>query len=293
MDGGRDRISRQVTGGVNDKTIINSIMQRFRPIAPKPVAGGSGYCESATEKKTYFVTKERPKRKYVRSNKNQCKTNEVVEKEKKGSQQRLHQISGQKGTSTGGSSGNYLDLPAINPVQQLPVRSNFDRMPENRAGIGIDFSGSHRQVDLTGVMPPTRAAAAESRVTVGCVTDACMEGGGLGMMTDVEKIKSLEVDTCPGFVTDSGNMVWWINPAYRRMVWEAEEGGESPPDTAVQLVVKEELPGGYPAFACRVRVEYTWRKVKQSRIMPCDVWRMDFGGFAWRLDLKAALSLGR
>nr|GMC97379.1 uncharacterized protein LOC109158085 [Ipomoea batatas] len=31
----------------------------------------------------------------------------------------------------------------------------------------------------------------------------------------------------------------------------------------------------------------------QSKTMPCDVWKMEFGGLAWRLDAKAALCLGR
>ncbi|KAK7858074.1 hypothetical protein CFP56_014543 [Quercus suber] len=37
----------------------------------------------------------------------------------------------------------------------------------------------------------------------------------------------------------------------------------------------------------------TCGKERSSITLPCDVWRMDGGGFAWRLDVKAALSLGR
>ncbi|CAL5368479.1 unnamed protein product [Camellia sinensis] len=279
MDGGRSCVARRWTGGVNDRTILDRIMLRFRPIAPKPATGGSGSGESPPENKS-ITTKARPKRKYVKNNRNRRCKKSKVERGKDGSdrtvttQQLLPQICCRKDSPAGVSCGS-LDFPAI---QKQPIWLNFDNRPENS--------------DLTAVAPPKRVA--ESWVILECVTDACMDGGGLGA-TDVERVKNLEADTCPGFISDVGNKVQWINLAYKRMVVAAaaEEDGGSPPETVVRLVAKVELPISYPAFACRVRTQYTWRNEKYSQTVPCDVWKMDFGGFAWRLDVKTALCLGR
>ncbi|KAJ6776897.1 hypothetical protein OIU74_000971 [Salix koriyanagi] len=65
----------------------------------------------------------------------------------------------------------------------------------------------------------------------------------------------------------------------------------------VRLVIKEKLlrfVDCASAFSCWVRLQNSWQKEKCSKTaVPCDVWRMDFGGFAWRLDVDSALSLGR
>ncbi|GFZ19114.1 hypothetical protein Acr_27g0008530 [Actinidia rufa] len=248
MDGRRSFSAGHGAAGAYGKTIINPIMLRFRPIAPKPLAGGSVSGAAPPEKKNAYLSKARPRE--------------------------THQID----SVAVGSSNRYFPEIQLFHAPQPPICSNFDSMPEKSAIIA--FRPSDRS-DLTVV---------ESRVTVECVMNACMEGGELGS-TDVERIKNLEVDTCPAFISDGGYEVRWVNLAYKRMVC-AEDGGV-PPETAVELVVQAELPAAYPAFPCRVRVEYTWRKAKHTRTMPCDVWRMDFGGFAWKLDVKAALSLGR
>lgn len=99
---------------------------------------------------------------------------------------------------------------------------------------------------------------------------------------------SLQRDTCPGFISDGLNRVLWTNEAYGKMVGGAAE------EVVAWLVMKAEVvvPAGIPSFTCRVRV-VTFGKDKISLTLPCDVWRMDCGGFAWRLDTTAALSLGR
>jgi hypothetical protein len=82
------------------------------------------------------------------------------------------------------------------------------------------------------------------------------------------------VDTCPGFISDGYGRVTWINGAYREMMGEG----------VVALVMK--VNGvRVVQFACGSGRE------RNSLTVPCDVWRMDCGGFAWRLDVKAALSL--
>lgn len=294
MYGRRGFYAMPAAGGGTNKTIINPIMLRFRPIAPKPDTGTSGSGETQPDKKKDLDTKARRKRKYVRGKRNnRCKT----KKPENGNEAVDRTVSMPPVCSTVGSDSNR----GVPVIRKFPVWLNFDGKLDQKS-ITIDHSASDRS-DLTAVIPLS-VRTAESCVTVECVTtmDAFhSHGGGVWLgKTDVERMKNLEVDTCPAFVSDGSYSVQWINQSYREMVAAEEEeeegeGGErSPPETAVKLVVKEGLPVGYPAFACRVRVEYyTWRKSKRSRTMPCDVWKMDYGGFAWRLDVQTALSLGR
>ncbi|RVW14136.1 hypothetical protein CK203_084890 [Vitis vinifera] len=61
-------------GGAQDNAIINRIMLRFRPIAPKPAAGGSSSGGSTSENRNVVVARGRGKRKYVRVRKyNRCR----------------------------------------------------------------------------------------------------------------------------------------------------------------------------------------------------------------------------
>ncbi|KAE8688944.1 hypothetical protein F3Y22_tig00110946pilonHSYRG00042 [Hibiscus syriacus] len=99
-------------------------------------------------------------------------------------------------------------------------------------------------------------AVRSSCVTLECVTDTWVSGDGLGC-TDEERKVNLGKDTCPGFISDLFGRVIWTNGAYKEMV-----GGER------------------------------WKDIN-SLTVPCDVWRMNGGGFAWRLDINAALCLGR
>ncbi|KAF8013149.1 hypothetical protein BT93_I1124 [Corymbia citriodora subsp. variegata] len=126
-------------------------------------------------------------------------------------------------------------------------------------------------------------------------------------LTDAERVRNLKADQCPGFLADPSNRVKWVNGAFERMVLREHltddgtdgcGGGPLPTEIAVRVVAKEELPKTRAAFACRATVRRQhhawWGEEKwAARIVPCDVWRMDgMGGFAWRLDVKAALSLG-
>lgn len=124
----------------------------------------------------------------------------------------------------------------------------------------------------------------------------------LAGLTDADRMRSLATDACPGFLADPSNRVKWVNGAFERMVMREHSSdgvGSGPPPTeiAVRVVAKAELPKTRAAFACRATVRrHSWQRGEEkwaARIVPCDVWRMDeVGGFAWRLDVKAALSLG-
>ena len=107
-------------------------------------------------------------------------------------------------------------------------------------------------------------------------------------------------DTCPGFISDGSGRVTWTNDAYRKMARDniPEEDG-SPENMSgdsfqviVRLVMKDRPMLTYPAFTCRVKLQFTCQDRERSSVtVPCDAWRMDNGGFAWRLDVKAALCL--
>ncbi|XP_076927657.1 uncharacterized protein LOC143591292 [Bidens hawaiensis] len=118
-----------------------------------------------------------------------------------------------------------------------------------------------------------------SFVTVERVTETTVVDGGVVVETWAEMGR----DTCPRFVSDGGDRVVWANRAYKEMV----AGGDE------VVVVVGKLEGGWPAaFTCNVRV-VTCRMTSSTLTVPCDAWRMGGGGHAWRLDVKAALCLGR
>jgi hypothetical protein len=188
-------------------------------------------------------------------------------------------------------------------VSPKPVKSkwlSFDGKVKDQAGhqntVGFGVSA-----DQTVVMPRV-ANIVGSCVTVECVTDTWVDLDGLGRTDDEKKI-NMEKDTCPGFISDGYGRVTWENEAYRKMVGQGEGGDHQ---VFVWLAMKEKVPmkvtiAGHKAFTCRVKVQYqkhdTCRVNGKEKIsivtVPCDVWRMDSGCFAWRLDVKTALCLGR
>lgn len=257
----------------DNKIMLKQIMLRFRPIAPKPVTdggSGSGYSDldnnSNNKLKDVVVGKKRVKRRYVRV-KNK-KINDI----------------------NSNSKGKEESTEETAVTLELLPRSGEDR--ENSTAV-VQVGGWENDLlnkkGLYGV--DLISGGVESWVTVECVTTADTLGRLLGC-TDVEMVRSLEVDTCPGFVSDGEGGVRWVNPAYRRMV-----GGGIEEEVVVWLVVKGgRLPVERGGFSCRVKVVYGGRdkqkKKKVIQTVPCDVWRMfEFGGFAWRLDLQAALTL--
>ncbi|KAF7136493.1 hypothetical protein RHSIM_Rhsim08G0045500 [Rhododendron simsii] len=244
-------------GGVLDKSTIDRIMLRFRPIAPKPAGNGSSSGEATPEcdNNKNILTSKRTKRKYVRVR----KKNKPRKKKKTPSPE-------------GGETKNPQHK-SFETLQLLPERSDGEEL--------LLWSN-----------------VIESRVTVECVTDTCAaDGDGLGS-TDEDRLRNLEADACPGFVSDGSDAVQWVNEAYKKMVTSAEENdgihGFWKKEFRVCLVMKVKVPCkcSHPAFGCRVRVDYTWHDRKLSRTVPGDVWRMECGWFAWRLDVKSALSLG-
>ncbi|KAJ8458424.1 hypothetical protein OPV22_031350 [Ensete ventricosum] len=255
-------------------------MIRFRPIAPKPAAGSPSTVAAPVEA---AAAARRPKRK------------------------------GSAGPACG-KSGRKPRKAEANPSPSSSTMVTLSLIPETPERKGDPETAPKRfpsppsAVVVPHVVPPVGATG--SWVTVECVTDAWREGE-VAWRGNEAVAAALAADECPGFMSDEWDRVTWINEAYRRMaVGTAQhcsslEGGgaeEKEEDVRVGLVTQGLLPAAERcrAFTCWVRVRYAsrLRRTKgppspssSSLAAPCDVWRLDGGVCAWRLDVKAALSL--
>ncbi|KAK2661536.1 hypothetical protein Ddye_000110 [Dipteronia dyeriana] len=295
---------------------MDRIMLRFRPIAPKPVGGGG------SDSKNVLVNKKRCKRKYVRVSKN----NSGYRRKKKTT---LTQVDG---TGSEGGSDNKMVTLQLLPERADSISEDEDPIPTSRRTSSqcnnyLDDAKTrelekHLKKDNQAVFDScmvglgvNQTVAVETLVTVESVsaadTSTCnnnMDFRGIGSSGRLEIMMKLERDTCPAFISDGLNRVQWVNGAYRRMVMvrllEKQEVQSSAAETAVTLLVSLVMKDNYrllklpSSFTSKVRVEYRWQnqkeKEKEIMVVPCDVWRiMEVGGFAWRLDVQAALSLGR
>ncbi|KAK7271133.1 hypothetical protein RJT34_26780 [Clitoria ternatea] len=311
MDGGdvwRVAACSNTNGAPHDNTILNTIMLRFRPIAPKPVAGSpvSVAAGEAAQSSHVSVLGKRPKRKYVRIRRNSG----YVRKNGNNNNSSDSNINNNEDEKSSAERRNALDDVSFVTLQLMPEKD----APERGLVTGdswcknVDLDVTLEKIQIVeNLRPPCATANAgavedsdqvqpvETWVTVESVTGTCMGDGGLGC-TDAEKVRNLETDTCPGFVCDGGLRVRWVNDAYKRMVVSEEERDPRAENIGVRLKLKDSFPTwvcySHPAFTCGVRLQYTWRNEKCTKMVPCDVWRLDCGGFAWRLDVKAALSLG-
>ncbi|CAN6850970.1 unnamed protein product [Brassica oleracea] len=273
-------------GGHYSLSKADRIMLRFRPIAPKPSSDGGclspvarNYCSTTTSGGSSVVSSntKRGKRKY--------------HKESSGVSSRRCNKRKRPNTATA------VTLSLLPDLNVYPVEKQKQNGP-----LWLSFSGGD------GGMPTPyktaeisqRTVVVSSCVTVERVTDAWNDGYGLGK-TDEEKKVNLMKDACPGFISDGVGRVTWTNEAYRKMAKEdinvpvengAPEISYDNFHVIVRLVMKERPMLTYPAFTCRVRLQYTCQDRERGSVtVPCDVWRMDGGGFAWKLDVKTALCL--
>ncbi|XP_044476775.1 uncharacterized protein LOC123204243 [Mangifera indica] len=281
-------ITRYAGGNTYDMSKVNRIMLRFRPIAPKPTTGGSvSPRESSGET---FSGAGRGKRKYSREDNSY--TNKRCNINRKG------KVCGERKSDCVVTLPLLPDSPA-RPSQgdpqgkeahnlKVPMWLSFDKSGQCKDELVVS-DGIGGSADRAVVTMPQAMKVAGSCVTVECLTDTWVDGDVLGS-TDEERRINLGRDTSPGLMSDQFGRVTWTNEAYKNLVGQKE--GE---EMVVCLVMKVPMTVTltYPAFTCRVRLQYTFRKEKSSLTLPCDVWRMDAGGFAWRLDVKAALCLGR
>ncbi|KAJ0474290.1 hypothetical protein HanOQP8_Chr15g0585761 [Helianthus annuus] len=261
MGGGKKIVDRRFTGhDANEKIAIHQIMLKYRPIAPRPVTA---------EIPSRSMTCIRSKRKYVRvKNKDKAKSTDS-------------------------------DMTLGNTVLKVPDW-NYNKTGSN----GCDAKNPNFFMSNVNTPPPKYLHDAdlsmavhggkvmESWITTESLTGACEVGRWLGYADEMIR-KNLENDSSPGFISNCFDEVEWVNLAYRRI---GDPCGGAASDVVVWLAIKFEklAPVKYwHCFSCRVRVEYEFLNKKSHMMVPCDVWKMDSGGFAWRLDVGAALCLGR
>ncbi|CAH2080114.1 unnamed protein product [Thlaspi arvense] len=262
-------------GKAQDKTSVDTLMLKYRPIAPKPTTTGQPFVGDTSTRRT--------KRKYVRVSKNNKAT--------------CRSKNGVRSSSIDPESGRE-DLVTLQlmPERSTPLSLDHHSLdPTVKTPIGDETFQTGRWLKFNSGDDAVRPVTVETWVTVESVN-----GGSVShavWCSDEEVADALDKDTCPGFVSDGSNRVVMVNEAYRRIV--IGDGGlerESPssllPEVIVWLVVDQTATfSDYRTFTCKVRLEYTWRETKYVKTVPCDVWKMGFGGFAWRLDTTAALTL--
>lgn len=288
--GGECCVARYAGGGAyNNNSQIDRIMLRYRPIAPKPVVSGSSSGGSSPDQNDALLRTTRVKRKYVRDGSKRCgsgRKRRVVSEDKKDETPVLTLLS-----LLPEEPGHVKESTTPAKREESPP-SVLDLMVEKDPNVYANFSlpiwlNTDRRMQRASIIAPQPVRPVGSCVIFEGVTDTwTVESLGC---TDEEKMVNLLRDTCPGFISDSANRVRWTNEAYGKMV---NQDGEDRPEI-VWLVMKDRLPWWCEGFACRVRLQYTCKKEKNTLTVPCDVWKMEGGKFAWRLDVKAALSLGR
>ncbi|XP_074586047.1 uncharacterized protein LOC141841746 [Curcuma longa] len=280
---------------------MGRIMLRFRPIAPKPAAGSSEIV-SAVAELSPLGRKMRRKSSGARS---RGRKNRKVE-----TKPSPYCKDGQK-ASESSSFANTTTTTSSPRIVTLPLMPEADERRGDMAERQRPSSGSERLLTAPGWIgceaaerAPWLVTAVGSWVTVESVTDTWREWE-VAWRSDEAVRAELAADECPGLVSDEWDRVTWTNEAYRRMVAGDGSGdggggcgGRAEEAVRVGLVVQAAVPAArvYRAFTCRMRVHYRKRPGRAERAVlslaaPCDVWRLDDGGTAWRIDVKAALSL--
>ncbi|KAK4760280.1 hypothetical protein SAY87_005173 [Trapa incisa] len=310
MDGANRRSrggERKLAGGSaagDDRRMIDRVMMlRFRPIAPKPADGVHPAGVDQFGNKSLLFSGIRTKRKYVRvrsRNKN-SKSSGQLERAEPPSEKAVvtlqllpNKVDYEGESSESGGFGEHHLQQSAPSSSSVAVQSSILISPS------LTTNSQPWLPDCMSLQFPdpmaTTARRIESWITVESVsTGACPDALELGR-SDEEKTERLGSSACPGLVSDLSNQVLCVNYGYLEMVRRGFTGTNCDDQlVAVGLSVRAEL-GGLPrwcgAFTCHVRVQDTWQEERRSRVVPCDVWRMDCGGFAWRLDVKTALSLG-
>ncbi|KAF8105190.1 hypothetical protein N665_0162s0065 [Sinapis alba] len=268
-------------GGAYDMSKVDRIMLRYRPIAPRPDSGGS----SSPPANSVSPKSRRGKRKFSKDKSSSSGGGSVNSNvnSKRCNRQRNEE------------SKNRSEVVTLPLLPETPERNEPPRAESGAASLWLSFGDdgpyqtAKKNLDRKSeLIPAETETVVSSLLTVECVTKGEYELG----FTDEERRMNLERDTCPGFISDGSGRVIWTNGSYRELVVGKEENCCS--KMTLWLVMKEKPLLTQRTFTCRMRVQYTCRdKEVRSITSPCDVWKMNSGGFAWRLDLNAALCLGR
>ncbi|CAM8985111.1 unnamed protein product [Rhodiola kirilowii] len=257
ISGGWLNLSKH-NGGCN-YNINSTTTLRFRPIAPKPSLNGSASSSITFDEK-------RKKRRYLRAvnRTSRCK---------------------RKPKTTTASSSERAVLPTESKIRNDAVNTNEKQI----VTLQLLPPEPVRTVSASNFADRSLAKCAESWVTVECVMGISTLSS---LRTDDETKAALSRDTCPAFVSNgyTSNVVELVNDAFKSVVMD----GMMTEKVAVWLEVLDGvvLFECGAAFSCRVKWRYKKGGGMVERTLLCDTWRMGSGGFAWRLDVFAALSLG-
>ncbi|XP_013671448.2 uncharacterized protein LOC106375964 [Brassica napus] len=261
-----------------DMSKVDRIMLRYRPIAPRPDSGGS----SSPPLDSVSPKSRRGKRKYSKEN----SSSSGGSVNSNGNSKRRRNEEAKNGSET----VTLPLLPETPERRKEPPRVLVPAAASSWLSFGDDgrYQAAKKSLDLTeGLLTARTETVVSSLLTVECVTEGEYELG----CTDEEKKMNLERDTCPGFISDGLGRVVWTNGSYRDLVIGKDKCCSK---MSVWLVMKEKPLLTKRTFTCRMRLQYTCRDSLVSSITsPCDGWKMNDGGFAWRLDVNAALFLGR
>ncbi|WOL01246.1 hypothetical protein Cni_G09962 [Canna indica] len=290
---------------------VGRIMLRFRPIAPRPscaAAAGSPVVSTATLEPC--APTRRPKRKGLAnlSSENGGRRRKAKKVETTATAvSRLSSKEDEKLSSSSSTSSSVIvTLPLMpetserweRPEQWTKLSSNPITSPAAIAPAWMRRAKGEGagEIDAGLVIAAPTVWAMRSWVTVESVTDTWGEGE-VAWRSDEAVRAALAADECPGFISDVWSRVTWTNEAYRRLVVgssfdTAGRGKEEEEEVTTGLVTQGLVTAACRAFTCNVHVSYL-RRGKSSSLLaaPCDVWRLDDDGFAWLLDVKAALSL--
>ncbi|KAJ0240305.1 hypothetical protein HA466_0224480 [Hirschfeldia incana] len=289
------------TGGAGtyhyDMSKADHIMLRFRPIAPKSTSDGSGGKPVSSGESGGGSSDVS----FKGGRKRKCQPKENSGNARRCTPRRRSDKFIVHGGHTKVTLSLLPETPDKGAFTDLKV-SVVPSVEKQQGPFWLSFSDSggmftpaHQTVDVM-----RKKLVISSCMTVERVTDAWMDGYGLGRY-DEERKMNLVRDTCPGFISDGSGRVTWTNDAYRKMARDNIPVEEGAPENMsgdsfhviVRLVMRERpINSTYPAFTCRVKLQFTCQYRERSSVtVPCDAWRMDNGGFAWRLDVKAALCL--
>ncbi|GAB2221330.1 hypothetical protein Droror1_Dr00012505 [Drosera rotundifolia] len=246
---------------------FHQIMLRFRPIAPKPppmpkntgvVVDDGGVGNSRSER----GKKNNRKRKYSSS-----------------------------------SSARVQDMDAV----MKPITTTLSLLPE-KPDLRDVIETVKPRIDGCDKMMVDRTVMVEQSGHVKRERVYVMVESVVGTWTDAvgtteDAMLGLERDTCPGFVSNVWGRVTWTNEAFRRMCDVAADVAADV--VVVGMIGTEKAVESGEGLTCMVRVKgmaSTSSSWLDKVAVPADVWRVevgDGGGFAWRLDVEAALRLGR
>ncbi|MCO5561185.1 hypothetical protein L7F22_014806 [Adiantum nelumboides] len=205
------------------------------------------------------------------------------------------------------NASKWLSSDVSTAVHNASVesRSGLPTLPQPYS-LGMSNWESSDTLNSPRVITPQPVRLVGSMVSVESLAEI-QNGNVVAASLELVK-KQSEEGKMPGFITDTSNVVRWVNSAYKVMVgqpecpWLAstmrEEGGCGAPTITgeVLLTCNVEVPTSVVSFSGRANVQWTKNTGERSCMtLPCDVSAFVDGYskrmLVWKLDAQASLSL--